>query len=61
MIPVTPTMPVTPAAPSTTLLEPSFADLIAAIEQAPDYRSSADGTGSAHCGKSPNGWTVRLR
>ena len=36
MIPVTPTMPVTPAAPSTTLLEPSFADLIAAIEQAPE-------------------------
>ena len=24
-------------------------------------RSSADGTGSAHCGKSPSGWTVRPR
>ena len=35
MTPVTtPTIPVTPVAPATTLLEPSFADLIAAIEQA---------------------------
>jgi integrase len=34
MIPVTPTIPVTSATPTTTPLEPSFADLIAAIEQA---------------------------
>ena len=50
----------TPATP--TLLEPSFLDLVAAIEQAkPSCRSRPDGTGSARCGKSPNGWTVRLR
>ena len=36
MTPVTPTIPVNPATPITALLEPSFADLIAAIKQAPE-------------------------
>jgi hypothetical protein len=47
--------------PTTALLEPSFLDLIAAIEQRRSYRGSAAGTGSAHCGKSPSGWTARPR
>ena len=36
MTPVTPSIPVTPATPTTTLLEPSFLDLITTIEQAKD-------------------------
>ena len=41
----------------TELLEPSFLDLVDAIEQATELcRTSAAATGSAHCGKSRNGW-----
>jgi site-specific recombinase XerD len=36
MTPPTPTIPVAPAIPTATLLEPSFLDLVAAIEQAKD-------------------------
>ena len=43
----------------TELLEPSFLDLIGAIEQASELRTSAAATGSVQRGKSRNGSTGR--
>jgi hypothetical protein len=43
---------------TTTLLEPSFFDLIAAIEQAPDLSEQRR---RARCGKPPSGWIVQPR